>query len=414
MANNIIRNWPLFFGVALIMVGNGLQGTLLGVRAEIEGFDTTTTGLIMSLYYGGYLAGSLLAPKLVSNVGHIRVFSALASLASAVTLLHGVFVDPFWWCLARVIAGFCFAGLYIVIESWMNDISDNETRGKILGTYLLVFYGAMVGGQYLLNLAPPDQIELFVVISILVSLALLPISLSNRPAPNFEEPEPASIKEVYSASPLGVTGVLVSGISGGILFGMAPVFAMQNDFSIAQTANFMAAFAFGGMISQYPLGYLSDYIGRRKVIILTSALASLFALLCFVVTNHIMILYGMMFMLGAFALSIYGVCAAYTNDRLPKEKFVAASSRLILMNGASAFSGPFIASLFMAFFGASAFFIVITIVFASLSMFGLYRAYVSDRVALKDQGDSIAIMPRATPILAQIAEEDTEDGSKTP
>jgi MFS family permease len=406
MRDNLKNYRPLFFGLALIMVGNGLQGTLLSVRADIEGFSTLTTGLIMSLYYAGFLAGSIFAPKLVSNVGHIRVFSALASLASAMTLFHGAFVDPVSWAAARVITGFCFAGIYIVIESWLNDVSNNDNRGQILGTYLFVFYGAMVAGQYLLNVASPEDIELFIIVSVLVSLALLPISLSKRPAPEFSEPEPASIKDVYTASPLGVVGVCVSGLTVGIFFAMGPVFANQSGFTIAQTANFMACFVMGGMLAQVPIGYLSDRIERRKVIITVSILACIASFLCYFSSGHQTLIYAMAMFLGASSLSIYGLCVAYTNDHLPAKKYVAASARLILLNGSAALVGPLLAAGFMTLFGFQIFFVVIGVIFTFITLFALYRTNVSDAVAMEDQVDYISVSPRATPFLAQIAEED--------
>ena len=409
--NKVIKDsWPLFFGIFMIMVGNGLQGTLLGVRAEIEDFSTATTGLVMSMYYGGFLAGSILAPKLVSNVGHIRVFTAMASMASATTLLHGIFVDPVWWCVARMISGFSFAALYIVIESWMNDVSTNENRGKVLGTYLGTFYGSMVVGQYLLNIAPPEQIELFVLISVLISVALLPISLSKRPAPNFEAPHPIGIKEVYKASPLGVVGVIISGAGASILFGIGPVFAAQTGMEIREIANFMAFFILGAVSAQLPIGYLSDRIERRKIITMIAFLASISAGLCLFSQGNMELLYLNMFFVGAMALSIYGVCVAYTNDHLSREQYVGASSMLILLNGVGSFFGPFIATLFMSFYGPSAFFGSVGAIYIGICLFALYRAAVNPKVvSVEDQGDYLSVHPRATPVVAQIAEEVIEE-----
>lgn len=402
--------WPLFFGIAMVMVGNGLQGTLLGVRATIEGFSTVTTGIIMSLYYGGYLVGCTLAPKLVGNVGHIRVFAALASLASATVLLHGIFVDPLTWCLVRIIAGFCFAGLYIVAESWMNDVATNQTRGRILGAYLLTFYGAMVLGQYALILAPPEQIELFILTSILISLALLPISLSKRPAPDFSAPTPIGLKEVYAASPLGVVAVTITGLTGGIVFSIAPVYAALSGMSVGAIANFMALYVIGGMCAQLPLGYLSDRVERRKLIILVSAIAAGAALVCFTVAGNQFLLNTAFLVMGTAGLSIYGLGAAYTNDHLRRDQFVGASSRLILINGSGAFAGPLIVSLFMAYFGPQAFFPVIAAIFAAITLFALYRTRVRPRNApLAEQSPLMPMPPRATTIVAQIAETEREE-----
>lgn len=413
MKNILQTTWPLFFGIAMVMVGNGLQGTLLGIRATIEGFSTVTTGLIMSLYYGGFLAGCILAPKFVKDVGHIRVFTALASLASTTALLHGLFIDPVIWSVARIIAGFCFAGLYIVVESWMNDVSTNQTRGRILGVYLLTFYGAMVLGQYALNLAPPDQIELFILISILISLALLPISLSKRPAPDFQAPKPTSLKGVYQASPLGVIAVTISGAASGIVFAIGPVYASQTGMSISQIANFMALYVMGGMCAQLPLGMISDWVARRKLIIIISFLAGLSSIACYFYEGNVAVLNLMFFFTGSMGLSIYGLGSAYTNDHLERDQFVGASSMLILINGCGAFAGPLVAALFMGAFGPQAFFPLVAIIFLAVTIFALYRASVRPvTLTTEEQGPLMAVPPRATTILAQIAEEtETEEGA---
>lgn len=400
--------WPLFFGITLLMIGNGLQGTLIGVRATMEGFSTATTGMIMSLYYAGYLGGSVFVPRLVKNVGHIRVFAALASLASVTTLLHGVLVDPVIWGGARILTGFCFAGLYIVIESWMNDISTNANRGKILGAYLLIFYGAMVLGQYLMNVAPPEEVELFVVTSILISLALLPISLSSRPAPKFEAPHPTGLKEVYKASPLGVTGIFFAGLGNGIFFTLGPVFALQSGMSVSGIANFIAVFAMGGVVAQMPLGLLSDKVERRKIIILISLLAAVFTLLCFLFTDLGLLLYVLVFLYGCAALSIYGICAAYTNDHLEREQYVGASAALILISGSGALAGPLTASLVMTAYGKEAFFPLLAAIYGAIYLFALYRSRVSPPVPVEKQASGTALQPPSSAVIAQVAEDDPE------
>ena len=269
------NSWPLFFGIGLIMVGNGLQGTLLGVRATMEGFDTATIGLIMSLYYFGFLGGSYYVPKLMSRVGHIRVFAALASLASGTVLLHGLYPDPFLWAIIRAFTGFAYAGLYIVVESWFNNVSTSKTRGRIFGLYQLISYSGMVLGQFLLNFSDPAMIDLFVITSILVSIAIMPIALSSRPAPEFEEPDHLSLKRLFKISPFGLIGVFITGLGTGTLFGLGAVYATEIGMSIAQTSTFMAFFIVGGVVSQIPIGWLSDHFDRRIVMIGTVLALSL-------------------------------------------------------------------------------------------------------------------------------------------
>ncbi len=185
MWKDLGASWAILLGIGFMMLANGLQGTLLGVRAGLEGFSTFDTGIMMSGYFIGMFIGSLAVPRLISRVGHIRVFSALASLASISILFHGVYVDPWLWMVMRIITGVCFAGFYVVTESWLNDRASNETRGKVLSVYMLIVTGSMGAGQFLLNLARPDTIGLFILISVIISFGLIPILLTVKPAPSF-------------------------------------------------------------------------------------------------------------------------------------------------------------------------------------------------------------------------------------
>nr|HPD82914.1 MFS transporter [Alphaproteobacteria bacterium] len=374
MIRTLSKSWPLFFGLALIMVGNGLQGTLLGIRASIEGFDTKTIGLIMSLYYLGFLGGSYYVPKLVGKVGHIRVFTALASLASTTVLLHGLYPDPWLWALIRAFTGFAYAGLYIVVESWLNDISTNKNRGRVMSLYLLITNAGLVLGQFLLNVASPEVIDLFIMTSILVSIALLPISLSSRPAPIFEEPHPVSLKSLYKISPLGLIGCLGIGITNGTMFSMGAVYATDIGLSLPQISVFMAAYILGGVFFQIPVGKLSDRYDRRQVIIFITFAAFLIGFLCYALSGYsLMLLYTSLFVFGGLSLTIYGLCLAHTNDHLQPNQFVAASSSMILVNGVGAAVGPFTISVFLSWLGIQYFFPIIAIAFLGISIYGLIR-----------------------------------------
>lgn len=388
------------------MVGNGLQGTLLGVRATIEGFDTTAIGLIMSLYYLGYMLGSYYVPKMVSRVGHIRVFTALASLASTTVLLHGLYPDPWLWSIIRAFTGFSYAGIYIVVESWLNDSSTNKTRGQTMSIYLLISNAGLIGGQFLLNIASPEQIDLFIITSVLVSLALLPISLSSRPAPAFNEPEPVSIKKLYKFSPLGLVGSFGIGITNGTMFSMGAVYAADMGLSLPQISTFMAVYILGGVIFQIPVGKLSDHFDRRKVIIFITLAAALVGFGCFLTSElGLIFLYLTLFVFGGLSLTIYGLCLAHTNDHLTPRQFVAASSSLILVNGVGSAIGPFTVSIFMAIMGIGYFFPVIAMAFLCISIYGFHRTHMRPSVPLEEQGDHIVMPPRPTPISMTITEE---------
>lgn len=398
-------SWPLFFGYSLLMIGNGLQGTLLGIRASIEDFNPATIGLIMSLYYLGYLAGSYYAPKLVSRVGHIRVFTALASLASTTVLLHGVYADPWIWSVMRVITGFSYAGLFIVVESWLNNSSNNKTRGAILGMYQVVGYGGMVIGQYFLNIADPSTINLFIITSILVSLAILPISLSTRPAPSFEEPDTLSLKRLFRISPLGLIGVFTIGIASSMVFGYGAVYAKDIGMTLPQISTFMAFYILGGALFQMPVGWLSDKFDRRVVLITISFVSFALSTLCYFVSDSYYFLTIAVFFFGGFSLCIYGLSMAHITDHLKPRQYVAASASAILVSGVGAAIGPFGISVIISVFGIDLFFIVISAILCVFFLYGLYRTTKRQTVAMEDQGDYTTMPVRPTPLTMAITEE---------
>lgn len=408
MLRTLIASWPLFFGLALIMIGNGLQGTLLGVRATMEGFDTATIGIIMSLYYFGFLGGSYYVPKLVSQVGHIRVFTALASLASTTVLLHGLFPDPVIWAVIRVFTGFAYAGLYIVVESWLSDISTNKTRGKIFAAYQVIGFGGMVVGQYFINFASPAQITLFVITSILVSIALLPISLSSRKAPEFKEPEPLSLKQLYKISPLGLMGSFGAGMGTGTIFGLGAVYASSTGMSLPQISTFMALYIAGGAASQIPIGWLSDRYDRRIVMITITLLSSLVGIACFAVSNQPYVLNAVFFIFGGLSLSLYSLAMTHINDHLKPRQYVAAGSSAILVNGMGAAIGPLAISVLMSIFGNIVYFPFISFAYLALFIYGVNRMLKRDAIPLDKQGDHIKMPVRPTPISLTITEEGHE------
>src|SRR5210317_405020 len=223
MWKNLGACWAILLGIGFMMLANGLQGTLLGVRAGIEGFSTFTTGIMMSGYFVGLFIGSMVAPRLVNRVGHIRVFSALASLASISILFHGVYIDASLWWFMRVITGICFAGFYVVTESWLNDRASNETRGSLLSVYMVIVTGSMGAGQFLLNLARPEAIDLFILISIIISFGLIPILLTVKPAPSFATSSKMSVIDLYRASPLALIGNGLTGVAQGTIIGLGAI-----------------------------------------------------------------------------------------------------------------------------------------------------------------------------------------------
>lgn len=406
MKETLKSTWPLFFGIAMIMLASGLQGTLLAVRATMEDFGIVITGITMAMYYAGFIAGSLIAPKLIKDVGHIRVFAAMASLASTTILIQGLFVTPFTWGAVRIITGFAYATLLIVIESWLNDTANNKTRGVILGSYLVTTYLSMFLGQFLMNVSPPSEITLFVMTSIIISLALLPISLSNRPAPHIETPESMSIKELFKAAPTGFIGILINGITCGVFWTIAPAFAIENGYSIQMTANLMAAFIIGGVLGQFPIGYISDHYGRRMVLLFITFAAAFAAFLGYTLIDNIWVVMGATFLLGFFSLSIYPVCASYIVDYLKQEKFVSANAKMILIFGFGSFIGPIVITSAMKLLGSEWFFLSVAISYATLLAIGIARRPYRTAMDVEDQGDHLTMPIGPTAYTAVLVEDD--------
>lgn len=401
----ILSTWALLAGVALLMLGNGLQGTLLGVRAAQEGFQTLATGLIMTCYFAGFLFGSVITTRIVRRVGHIRVFAALASVASAAVLLHSLFVSPWMWGLIRFGVGLCFAGLYVIAESWLNDRATNETRGALLSAYMLVTLAGMICGQMLLNVADPGGTELFILASVLVSLAVVPIALTATPAPTFEAVASVSIRQVYQASPLGVVGMVGQGVANGALVSLAPVYAQVSGMSIAQTALFSAAPLLGGFLLQWPLGRLSDHMDRRKVLTVSALCAAAVAMGASTMSAEtaVAVQCAVAALLGGFTLPQYALAIAQTNDHLQTNQMTAASATLVLVGGIGLVIGPTLAAALMEALSDQALFISIGLVEILLAMFAVYRMSARAPVPLEDQGLFVALGSRTTTAVAQTA-----------
>ena len=395
----ILSAWPLLFGIGLLMLGNGLQSSLLGIRATQEDFSTAATGLIMSAYYVGFLVGSRLAPRIVGNVGHVRVFAALASLASTAVLVHLVFVNPTTWAAMRLTTGFCFAGLYVVAESWLNDRATNETRGQLLSVYMVVVLAGVGGGQLLLNLAAPSGFELFVLASVLVSIALVPILLTAGPAPDFSVARPVGLRRLYERSPLGVVGSVGTGMAHGMLFGMGAVFAETAGFSVAKTSIFMSVAILGGVVSQWPIGHLSDRFDRRRVMSVVTFLAGIFAFVAVIMVDRGLELglFVTVFLFGAMTLPMYSLAIAHTNDYLEPGEMIGAGATLVLAGGLGAILGPITASAMMSALGPNGFFWSLGAVQAAIGFFILYR--MSRRAAKPlDEQCPTAPITRASPV----------------
>ena len=379
MRDTLAVTSALLFGMALLMLGAGLQATLLGVRATLEGFPTLVTGAVMAGYYVGYVGGSLVAPKLVHRVGHIRVFAALAAVAAATILIQGMFVDPWLWTLLRGVSGVCFAGIYVVAESWLNDRATNRTRGALLAIYMVVIYSGLGFGQFLLNLSDPRGPSLFTLIAVLISLAVVPIALGAQRAPEFQLPRRVSFRELLDVSPLGTLGVVFSGAISAVVFSLGPVYAARSGLDAAGVATFMACSILSAVVLQLPIGRWSDRVDRRAVLIgVALAAAAVAAGALKVGVSASLPFFALVAAYGGLSLTTYALCVSHINDHLQPDQMVAASGTVILLNGMGAVVGPLVVAAAMQAAGPRAYFLSAV---ALQLLFMLFAAWRKGRTA---------------------------------
>ena len=397
-------SWALLLGMLFLQLGNGLQGTLLGVRGELEGFSTFEMSVVMSAYFLGFLGASKLVPDLIRRVGHVRVFAALASFISAILILYPLLVNPWVWTGGRVIIGFCFCGVYIAAESWLNNAATNENRGQLLSSYMVVQMAGIVAAQLLLLTGDPSGFELFVLISVLVSISFAPILLSITPTPAFETTKPMSIKELFSTSPLGCVGMFFLGGIFSAQFGMAPVFGTSADLSLLQISIFVAAFYLGAMVFQIPVGWLSDRMDRRILIVVTSAIGFIASVIAIFGENIFIILLGSAFFIGGMSNPLYSLLIAYTNDFLEPDDMASASGGLLFLNGLGAISGPLFTGYLMTEIGPIGFFVILAALLGVLTVYGFYRM-TQRGISDVDTSSYATVLPTTSAVAVEIAQE---------
>jgi MFS family permease len=360
--------------MGVLMLGAGLQSTLLGVRATLEGFPTLVTGSVMSCYYVGYVLGTMIAPPLLRHVGHIRVFAALAAVASVAILVQGCLVNPWVWAPMRLASGLCFAGIYVVAESWLNDRANRANRGRLFAIYMLVLYVGLGTAQFLLIVSNPLTPTPFMLVSVLISLAMVPIVLSAQRLPEPAAPRKVRLRELYRNSPLGVVGVTVSGLTSAIIFSMGPVYARLSGLETTGVAAFMAVSILAAVLTQYPVGRLSDRMDRRTVIAAVCTLAALVAgsIAAFPGMPHAVFL-TLAALFSGLVLTLYSLSVSHVNDKLEPAQMVAASSALLLLNGSAAAVGPVLAGSLMTAFGPPAYFATLAALTGILAIYDLWR-----------------------------------------
>ena len=398
--------WALLFGMFLLMLGNGMQGTMLGIRGEIEDFTTFQMSIVMSCYFVGFLGGSRMAPGMIRRVGHVRVFAALASLISAVIILYPTFPTVILWALGRVLIGFCFSAVYVTAESWLNNAATNENRGQALSLYMIVQTLGIVISQALLLVGDPSGYLLFVIPSVLVSLAITPILLSISPTPAFETTKPMSLRALAEFSPLGCIGMFLLGGIFSAQFGMASVYGAEAGLSVAQISTFVATFFVGAVILQYPIGWISDRMERRSLIVIVAILGVAGSALGMLMGDVFTLLLASAFVVGGMANPLYSLLIAHTNDFLEHEDMAAASGGLVFINGLGAILGPVITGWMMGTsLGPGGFYLFTGVLFAALAIYAGYRATQRSSVPVEETGSYVPVSASGTGVVVEIAQE---------
>jgi len=398
-------SWALLLGMMLLMVGNGLQSTLLAVRGELEGFSTNEMAIVMSAYFVGFLGGSRLAPEMIRRVGHVRVFAALGSFISAVLILYPTFADPWAWAVGRVLIGFCFSGVYVTAESWLNNSATNETRGQSLSLYMIVQMLGIVTAQGLLLVGDPSGFVLFVIPSVLVSISFAPILLSISPTPAFDRTKPMTLRQIFVASPLGCVGMFLLGSVFAAQFGMSAVYGAAAGLSLGEISIFVSVFYIGALLVQYPLGWLSDRMDRRLLIGIVAFIGAIGAIIGLLFGSVFVLLCLSAFLIGGMANPLYSLLLAHTNDFLEVDDMAAASGGLLFINGMGAIAGPLIIGWLMGVMGPPGYFVLIAGLMLMLAGYAAYRMTQRSSVPVDETASYAPLYPSSSPVMVEAAQE---------
>lgn len=401
------NTWALFASLFMIMLGSGLQSSILSIRGVDEGFSTTTIGLILTAYYLGYMCGSFTCPLFIKRVGYVRVFAALVAFASIAVLVYAMFVNQYAWFVMRFLTGFCYAGIYVITESWLNHQTNNSNRGQVLAIYVIILYLGMFGGQFFINLGSTNGYALFVASSIIISLSSIPLLLTARPSPEITNMGRMSLFTLYKRSPLGFVSAFLANFSGGVLTAMSATYAKSIGMSNLHLSYFVGAAYVGCILFQFPIGKMSDGMDRRKVIIFVTLLASIVAFFASQLTN-LWVQISVFALFGGLLLPLYALCVAYVNDRLDPSEILSATSALVIVAGLGASFGPLTAGFFMDKIGSDAFFYTIIAANIIIVVFGIYRTFVSDKISSEERTEFAPMAMASTQASMVFAYEDQQ------
>jgi MFS family permease len=393
---------PLLIAAGILLGGNGLQGTLIALRGAQEGFSPAMIGFMGTAYFGGFLLGCVFISRIMKAVGHVRAFSALAAIASAATLFIVLIIDPVSWSVMRFASGFCFAGLFTVIESWLNSAAQNRDRARVLALYRIVDIGSVTGAQFLIPLIGAGGFAIFAVMSIMITLSLVPVSLGDRSNPTAPEEVKLDLARVWRISPVGSIGCIAVGMTNSSFRTLSPVYAEQIAMSVTDVVTFVSIGIIGGAIIQYPLGHLSDLWDRRRILLITTCGAMLSALaLAFLPGASPLANFVLVFIFGSFAMPLYSLSAAHANDRAAKGEFVLVNAALMLFYSIGAIGGPVVAAFFMQNFGPQWLFTFCATIYVIFILIIVYRMQARAAVPASRRGRFIALL-RTSPIFARL------------
>jgi len=399
----LLSTWGLFTGLALLLVTAGVYSTLVGIRAELKQLPTLVSGGITTAYYAGFLLGSWYTLRALKQVGHIRVYAALASLLSASVLITGVYDSPLIWIIMRSSTGFCFAGLYVVAESWLNGLASNTFRGRLLAMYNVVTIGAYGAGQLLVFNFDARTLTGFAFAAVVSSLAVIPVVMSEQAAtPNVDNHTHITMRELAKIVPTGAGTILLVGLAHGGMLGMAVIFATREGLSVGRVGILIAAINLGGMALTWPISSASDDLDRRIIGVLSTLAVIVLGLVMLTQTPSSWFTTALLFAIGGFSFPLYAVGGAYTNDWVSQEQMGAAASQLVTLYGFGAMIGPLVAAPFLDIIGTQGFAWSIISLHALILLFLIYRIRAWHAPVTTKHWDDVSFHGRAFFIPATI------------
>jgi MFS family permease len=391
---------PLLLGLGIVLVGAGLLNTMLPVRANLEGFSDFTIGIVMSAYYVGFMVGTVWCVRIIRRVGHIRGFAAFAATATASILVTALVVDAVAWTLLRALFGASLIGIYIAVESWLNERADATNRGRILGAYEMVGLGALAAGQFLLTVGELRSTLPFIIAAVLLAAGLVPVALTRLPEPTIDEGARLTLGALVKLSPVAVVGTVASSAAGGAFFSLGPLYAQDLGLTTAGIASYMSAALIGGALLQWPIGAISDYVDRR-IVIGGASVAAAAASLVFVVVPamSLPLLLGVSFFFGGALLTLYALCVAHANDLLRQAQFLDAARGFNFLYGVGAAAAPAAVGALMSSLGPAALYWSIAVLMAALGAFALLRALTTRSPAVDGREEFVPVTTPSAEVL---------------